>query len=211
MVVGWAMRYTIPQRILLEADEERRKAERKAQTTGSVKDRANALFQRVRQGEIDPQRLQTAAGLGDEECQEVVRLLGMDPVNYLVDQNGRLDWAPIFLNSGLATEELFNFVCKLVLKSDLVRNSDLIRLFVDVSRGNLSGTSKYFSEMAEPSDEPDDIILIHLYDIASGEQPNNVLDNLDAIMTYLFYNNGLSHPISYQDQIVAEFIALLKR
>lgn len=72
------MKYTIPQKLLLEMDEERRQAERQAHLSGSTDDRLRALMHRVRQGVVNPEYLEIAARLGDQEALQILSQSGSE-------------------------------------------------------------------------------------------------------------------------------------
>lgn len=113
------MKFTIPQKILLESDEDRRRAERQAYLSGSIEDKAKALLQRVRHGEISHRNLQLAAGLGDENSRQVLETLGLDPIQVIVDPKyggrgldhyaGGIDFFKVLQESTLSREEMVNF------------------------------------------------------------------------------------------------------
>lgn len=106
------MRYTIPQRTLLEADEERRKAERQAQVSGSSESKAKALLHAVRQGQVDPGRVQVMAALGDTNAVTVANTLDLEIppiVPHGKHYRGGFEITQALSWSGLSQKEILDF------------------------------------------------------------------------------------------------------
>lgn len=110
------MKFTIPQRVLLEADEDQRRAERQAKLTGSSSEKAQALLQRVRLGQIKPENLALAAAMRDEAAEIVADQFGLErpqiPLANASRDDGHFDYFNKVLSAAnsFSIEEIADFV-----------------------------------------------------------------------------------------------------
>lgn len=123
------MRYTIPQRLLVEADEAQRRAERQAQVSGSSESKVKALLHAVRQGQMDPGRVQVMAALGDTNAVTVANTLDLEipPIApHGKHYRGGFEITEALSLSGLSRKEMLNFAV------DCLGSTAMSREFGDV-------------------------------------------------------------------------------
>lgn len=160
-ILGGVQESTIPQRVMLEADEERRRAERDAQISKSPEDAGRALILRVRNGDLRPENLQVAAALGDNESRAAAQLMQLE-IPDLGDERTSAIWTVAFERSTLSTEEIFSFVCECAMGSDIIRKSPFLPVFTEICQGDTTNANDILSGMEAPPEDIDEIILVHL-------------------------------------------------
>lgn len=187
------MRYTIPQRVIVEADEERRKAERQARMSRSIDDKAQLIIKRIRLGEIRTPTVQTLAALGDPEYAEVANLLGLDRIENILNRHtAEVDLDRSLVLSGLSASQMIEFAAECV-EAAILRGADsargrtfyLTNLHAATSKesGALEEISEYlrffnFEEGAEGAEggAPTDLdyAVRHLFEARVAEATNDM-------------------------------------
>lgn len=109
------MRYTIPQKTLLEMDEASRQTERQAQLYGSLESKISVLRNRLRQGNLTPSNLAMAGALGDEAADRLANELKILPTIRVQPKTGPYNTPYVvfrssLLASSLTNQEVLNFL-----------------------------------------------------------------------------------------------------
>lgn len=192
------MRYTIPQKVLLEADEDRRRAERKAQLSNSTDDRMRVLLHRIRQGEINPQNLQVAAGLNDPESLRMIEALGLQPI-------------PIPATTG--NDVQYSFGLDEALKASSLSNGQILQFAADCME---TAVLSY----ADPNGGVDPTLLRAIDAVRrnDGEEIAEIMDVIDAateegdpsfLDTGSIYFLGMAEYLTTREQLISGFDDML--